>query len=95
MKKNIITILLTALILYTVAMMTVFTPKTEAINPMQNPFDLLVVCCPAIDHCCMEYCYDQICPDGSAMCIVRNMLEIDQCYDDCHRNYTSLCDFIL
>ena len=83
MRKTIVTILLTSLILYTVGMMTIFTPKAEALG-LIGPFEVLDMCCEyGVRYCCAEDCTDRFCPSRASWCIVAHGSDIDQCTDNC------------
>ena len=95
MKKTIITILLTSLILYTLGMMTVFAPKAEAGGIMYGPFDVLEACCRngSVEFCCKIQCINDWCLDATVWCLNHHELDILKCTQDCFNQVRTYCDY--
>lgn len=92
MKKTIITILLTAAILYMLGMMSFFPPKTEAAGYLWTPFDDTILCCMlGYDECCALNCQDRYCFTGDPMCFVDKWDIIQSCVNVCLQETGSLC----
>ena len=92
MKKTILSILLTASIVYLLSMLIFLPSNTKAWGSMPNPIDLLAICCEtSIEGCCHISCTDQICPGGGAACQALNAIEIDRCKEECVRDMRAFC----